>query len=1070
MSTFSEANFEQWCKEQLGDLEWLPMEGADIAPGSGERESWKDIVLRGRLSNALRNLNPGVPEEYLEQAAKEVITPRSQSAIAENERVHKILVEGYRGIEYIDDSGQRQNPTITFLSANPDKNDYIVANQITIRNRDVERRFDVVAYVNGLPLAILELKDASGAVGAEGAYNQLQTYVQEFGMAFRFANIVVATDGISARYGTPFTPWNHYAPWNVDDSGKPVGVGEVSADGEVATEADLLLWGLFNVVRFVQLFRDFTAFDSTEEGLVMRIAKPHQYFAVSKAVGSTVQAMRGDKRAGVVWHTTGSGKSMEMELYTAKIMRTAEMASPTVIVLNDRTELDQQLFDTFAASTLLPEEPKQISSREELRQELSARTSGGIYFSTLQKFGLRGKYTDDGGFEIEAEQEHPLLSERKNIVVIVDEAHRSHYGFGEHMKDGYAQHLRSALPNASMLAFTGTPLKEIDRDTRRVFGDDVDVYDMNRAVADGAVVPVYFEQRLIALGKVEGVNDEDLDSAASEILSGLDEVEAERIQRSAAALEVIYGTDDRLDTLASDFVEHWELRRETMKEFLGGHGKAMIVVSTRSIAARLYSKIVDLRPEWHSDQDEQGIIKAVYSASPSDADYIKKHMRRPSAMAAVRNRVKNTDDPLEIVIVQGMMLTGFDAPALHTLYVDRPLKDALLMQTLARVNRTFKNKQDGLLVAYAPIASNLKDALRNFTYDAKESDKKVLGQDIDEALELATGFIGQLDELVHPVDWRGILAGGDARKALLSVVGFLRDSRSEGNFDEEKPDVRPLAVSFKSLANNMARSWALAASSKKADPYRDTVRFYTDAKIWLMKMDAADRVAQGKPVPEDVRTALGKLVVDSTEATGVLDVYKEAGMDLPNLQDLSLEIIQEEKSESKIALTIDALRRSLMMEARQVTGHNETRHRQFSERLAELMNRYTNSQLTSAEIIAELIELSKEIVAERERGNKFSPPLGNDELAFFDVVALNESATELMEDATLAQIARELVEILRKDVKTDWTVRGDVQARIRRVVKKLLRKYKYPPDQQKEALKKVIEQMEKFAPRYAEGD
>ena len=618
-----------------------------------------------------------------------------------------------------------------------------------------------------------------------------------------------------------------------------------------------------------------------------------------------------------------------------------------------------------------------------------------------------------------------------------------------------------------MLAFTGTPLREWDRDTRKVFGDDVDVYDMNRAVADGAVVPVYFEQRLIQLGKSEEMTNAELDAAAASLLSGLDEVESERVQRSAAALEAIYGTDERLDTLAQDFVRHWETRRETMREFLGGPGKALIVVSTRSIAARLYDKIVALRPEWHDDADDKGIIKAIFSPNPSDPAYMRKHLRRPSALAAVRNRVKDPKDPLEIGIVQGMLLTGFDAPSLHTLYIDRPLKDALLMQTLARVNRTYKGKHDGLLVAYAPLADNLNAALREFTDDAAETGTKVLGQDVEEALALSTGFIAKLDELVKPVNWRALLES-HPRRALLNVVAYLRDPKTEGNSVADDPDARPVATQFKSLANTLTRAWALAASSPNADQYRSTVKFYTNAKTWLMKLDAADAIANRKVIPEDVRTALGKLVIDSTEATGVLDVYREAGIDLPNLQDLSLEVLSKGKDKSQISMTIDALRRQLMQEANAATGTNETRQRQFSERLTALMNRYTNSQLTSAQVIAELIELSKDILAERDRGKKFDPPLGNDELAFFDIVSLNESASTLMEDDVLAAIARELVETLRKDVRTDWTVRDDVRAKLRRSIKRLLRKYNYPPDKQPEALARVIEQMEKFAPRYAE--
>lgn len=421
---YSEAMFENDALELFGELDWKPTNGKEFAPGSGERDNWRDIVLRGRLLNALRNLNPEVPDEYLRQAMAEVITPQSQSAIAENRRLHEVLVEGYRGIEYYDADGKRQNPTITFFSRNPSKNDYIAANQITIRNLDKERRFDVVLYVNGMPLVIIELKQSGSTATVENAYNQLRTYVDEFPMAFRFANVVVASDGIDAIYGTPFTPREHMSRWRVDDDGEPYQQGPlVVVGGEQMTEFDMLMWGLFNVERFGQIFIDFTAFDEIDGELRMRVAKPHQYFAVTKAAGRTIQATRSDKKAGVVWHTTGSGKSMEMEMYTAKIMRDPRLDSPTVVVLNDRNELDKQLFDTFSVSTLLPEDPVHISSREDLREQLSQRQSGGIYFATLQKFGLQGA-------KEERELEHPVLSERHNIVVISDEAHRSHYGFG----------------------------------------------------------------------------------------------------------------------------------------------------------------------------------------------------------------------------------------------------------------------------------------------------------------------------------------------------------------------------------------------------------------------------------------------------------------------------------------------------------------------------------------------------------------------------------------------------------------------------------------------------------------
>ena len=1055
---YSEAMLEVDALELLGELDWNPTEGKELAPGSGERENWSDIVLRGRLLNALRNLNPGVPDEYLRQAMAEVLTPQSQSAIAENHRLHEILVEGYRGIEYTDAEGKHQNPTITFLSRDPNKNTYIAANQITIRNLDKERRFDGVLYVNGMPLAIMELKQSGSTATVEEGFNQLRTYVEEFPMAFRFANIVVASDGLGAIYGTPFTPREHMSSWRVDDDGEPYAQGPlVVVGGEQMTEFDMLMWGLFNIERFGQIFIDFTAFDKVDGGLRMRVAKPHQYFAVSKAAGRTIQAARSDKKAGVVWHTTGSGKSMEMEMYTAKIMRDARLDSPTVVVLNDRNELDKQLHDTFAASTLLPEPPTHISSREDLREQLSQRQSGGIYFATLQKFGLQGTKDD-------RELEHPVLSERDNIIVISDEAHRSHYGFGDTNAEGYAHHLRTALPNATMIAFTGTPIDEWDRNTREVFGGEIDVYDMNRAVADGAVVPVYFEPRLIPLERIQGITDEDIDDAAAEILADFEGEDREKAQRSVAVLNTVYGSDQRLSTLAQDFIRHWEDRRENMRQFIGGPGKAMIVVQTRDIAANLYEKIIELRPDWHSDDDLAGKVKVIYSGAASDPAHLQKHIRNQARMDAIKDRMKNADDELEIAIVQGMMLTGFDAPPLHTLYLDRPLKSALLMQTLARVNRKFRHKESGLLVAYAPLIDNLQEAIAEFTKSAPDEDEKVIGQNIEEALGIVRGFLGKLNTLVGE-DWRALETNGEQRKARLQVLAKLRDPQTA---DEDGR--YPLAKQFTETAGKLARAWALASGSPDAAQYREDVRFYSDVRNQLVKMDAADRRANGEPLSDEVLTLLGQLVVESSASSTVIDVYEEIGRDLPNLQDLNIDALKvKDKTGSETALLIDALRRSLLQESRVATGNNEVRAKQFSERIRELMNRYTNQQLTSAEVIAELIELSKEIVAESKRGESFNPALSNDELAFYDVIADNGSADGVLEDDVLAQIARDLVDTLRRDAKTDWTVRDDVRAKLRRSIKTLLRKHKYPADKRSDAVVLVLEQMERFAPRWSEA-
>lgn len=1062
MSSFiSEDDVERDMLERLHDHGWEHRPGTAVAPGSGERENWEELVLQKTLLKALSNLNPEVPQNYLRQAMAEVNSPQSQDPIAENQRIHQVLVNGYRGVTYTDNDGVLQNPTIRFLSANPAHNTYDAVNQVTIRSRDHERRFDILLYVNGMPLSVVEIKRAGDEkVDASVAYDQLQTYLHEFPLAFRHAVFVLATDAADARYGTIFTPYNHFAPWNVDDDGRRVPDHELIIDGVPTDSLDLAVDGLYNQDRFLQLLRDFTAFDSTEAGYTKRIAKPHQYFAVSKAVGCTIQAIDGDGRIGVVWHTQGSGKSMEMELYAAKVMRDNRLRNPTIVVLTDRTELDDQLYSTFKASTLLPEDPQIMESRAQLREKLTQAVTGGILFTTVQKFGLTQEERDFG-------RDHPVLSERSNIIVMVDEAHRSHYDD----LDGYAAHLKSALPHASHIAFTGTPIAEGERDTRKVFGDDIDVYDLHRAVADGATVPVYFEPRLIPLVRTEGFDDEQLDDAAEELTRTLDDSDKIRIQQRAVALETVYGAPQRLATLANDVVLHWEDRRDSMRQFIGGPGKALIVCATRTIAARLYRQIVALRPEWESDDDMTGKIKVIYSGVPGEGGEVAPHLRRPQQNKALQERLKDPEDELEIAIVQSKLLTGFDSPSLHTLYVDRPLKGALLMQALARVNRTFRGKDAGLLVAYAPIAENLREAIQEFTTDSAEAGEKVIGQDVNEALDLARGYIGQLDELVKETGWQEILRSGahKAKKnALLSVVNFLRSPESEGNSDPQDPLRRPLSDAFRDKASKLSRSWALAQGHEDRDGIKFAVAFYEDARVVLAKIEARERISRGEAISEEIRLQLGSLVVEAAETNGVINIYDEAGLSAPSLNDLTPEWIEEATRPDKAQLAIDALRADLLAETRKATHGNEVRARQFSEQVNELMNKYTNLQLTAAEVIQELVEMAKEVSAEARRGERFSPPLQQDELVFYDVVAQDESALESMEDEKLAQIAREVVQVMRRDTRVDWLVRDDVRAKLRTTVRRLLRKHGYPPSKQPEALQKVIKAMENMAPRLAE--
>jgi len=1052
----SEAEWEDIALDRLFEHGWETLHGNQVAPGTdGGRTSWDDIVLRSRLLAAMRRLNPLVPGEYLEQALAEIVAPTSQEAIAENYRLHQILVHGYRGVSYVDADGIEQNPTIRLVSHLVEENELLAVNQVTVRSKEVERRFDIVLYLNGMPVVVVELKKA-GAEHADlaSAHAQLATYLHEFPMVFRCCVVSVISDGITARYGTPFTPLNHYSPWNVDDDGRPMKPGADVADMSLGVELEYLIDGVCNPERFLQLQRNFVAFDAGAEGYEKRIAKPHQYFAVTKAVGSTVAAAESNGKAGVVWHTQGSGKSMEMELYAHLVAVQPKLKNPTLVVVTDRTELDSQLFETFNRSRLLAETPVKIATRAQLRDQLTNRTTGGIYFTTLQKFGLTEP-------ERQAGLDHPLLSDRRNIIVIVDEAHRSHYDD----LDGFARHIRDALPTAAFIAFTGTPISFADRDTEEVFGKVIDTYDLTRAVEDGATVPVYFEPRLVAVKLAGEVTEEQLDEAADEATHGLDDVERSKIEQSVAVINAVYGAPARLSALAANIVEHWVSRSEAMRPFVSSPGRAFIVGATREICANLYEAIVALRPDWHDDAVDKGVIKVVYSGSAADKGLVAKHVRRDGLNKVIQKRIRDeAEDPLQIVIVKDMMLTGFDAPPLHTLYLDRPLKGALLMQTLARVNRTFRGKPNGLLVAYAPLAENLNQALAEYT----ESDRaeKPVGRNVDEAAVLARALIETLDAICSGYPWRQKLLG-DAKswiKAAVGLTNHLRSPSTPGNQVAEGEET--LGQRFRKLANQLARAWALAAGSETLVDLRPAAKFYEEVRVWMGKFDAQERQASGEPVPEEIQRLLAGLVASSTATGEIVDIYEAAGLPKPSLSDLGPEFkVQAQKAENP-HLAIEALRDLLTEESATVTRNNLVRQRAFSERIKELMNKYTNQQLTSAEVIAELIEMAKEVAAEGNRGQHFTPPLSEDELAFYDAVSTNESAVDLQGEDVLAKIARELVEVMRRDVKTDWMVRDDVRAKLRSSIKRLLVKYKYPPDKQPDAIRLVIEQMEAMAPPY----
>lgn len=1059
-SGFTEADWENIALSQLNEQGWSPLAGSQIAPGTEERDSWDELLIRPRLLSALRRLNPDVPGQYLQQALAEIVAPSSQDAITENHRIHQMMTDGYR-MTYLDADGQEHTPTIRIIGAEESDNEYLAVNQVTIVKGDFKRRFDIVLYCNGMPVSIMELKQAGAThVDISAAHSQLQTYLREFPLAFRFSVFTFISDGLNAQYGTPFTPLNHFSPWNVDDEGAPISVGHM-VDGQAVLPIDTAISGLYNPTRFLKLLFSFIAFDSGADGYSKRIAKPHQYFAVSKAVGSTIGAVRSNGKAGVVWHTQGSGKSMEMELYTAAVMRHPVLKNPTIIVITDRTELDGQLYSSFARSDLLPDSPQQVATRADLRAELSGRGTGGIYFTTLQKFALSKEEKESGA-------EHPTLSDRRNIIVIVDEAHRSHYDD----LDGYARHLHDALPNATFIAFTGTPISFEDRNTRDVFGDYIDIYDLSRAVADGATVQVFFEPRLIKVELAEGMSEKKIDEAAAAASEGLDDFQRVKLEQSAAVINAVYGAPDRLTELAKDLVHHWENRRAavapSIADINGGptYGKAMIVGATREICANLYTAITALRPDWHADEIDKGKIKVVYSGDATDAPPVSDHVRKNSANNAIKARLKDPSDELELVIVKDMMLTGFDAPPLHTLYLDRPLKGALLMQTLARVNRTFRGKDNGLLVAYAPLAENLAKALAEYTQTDQQN--RPVGKNIDEAVALAEELVRKIRVYLEGYDWRAVLNDPHPRAFINAATGatnYLRNSEMVQHSDDDEPS---LAERFTRDVNGLSRAWGLCSGSGKLDHLRSEIQFYMEVQVWLGKFKAQESKDFNKPVPEDVERLLSNLIAASTDATGeVLDIYAAAGMPKPSLNDLTPDFVAKTLEARHPQLAIESLRSLVMEESKKATKSNEIRRRAFSERVLELMRKYTNQQLTSAEIIAELIELAKEVAEESNRGQKFDPPLNEDELAFYDAVALNESAVTEQGPDMLAEIARQLVDVMRSDTRTDWTVREDVRARLRGNVRRLLVLNGYPPDKQPAAIKEVISQMETMAMRTA---
>ncbi|MBT7457560.1 MAG: type I restriction endonuclease subunit R, partial [Gemmatimonadetes bacterium] len=900
-----------------------------------------------------------------------------------------------------------------------DKNEWLAVNQFTVVEGGRNRRPDVVVFVNGLPVGVIELKNPGDENATlRGAWNQIQTYRNDISSLFTPNAVCVASDGLGAVMGSFSAGFEHYAPW------KTIEGREVVTD---RPQLEVLIKGVFTPGRFLDLLRNFIVHSDEPEGLVKRVAKYHQYWAVDAAVDSTILASRadGDRRGGVVWHTQGSGKSFEMLCYSAKIMRSEEMNNPTLVLLTDRNDLDNQLFgEVFAPARTLPENPKQADSRSDLQTMLD-RVSGGIIFTTIQKF--TSETTDDL---------NPEITGRRNIVVIVDEAHRSHYDF----LDGFARYLRDALPNATYIGFTGTPIESADRSTRQVFGDYIDIYDLTRAVEDGATVRIFYESRLAKVTLPESTRDQ-LDEDVARIAEGQEVSEAERAKSRWARLEAVVGADQRLDLIARDIVDHWEKRRDILI------GKAMIVGMSRRICVRLYEKIVELRPTWHSDDPMDGRIKVVMTGSAADPQEFQPHLYPADTRRKLKARARKPDDPLEIVIVRDMWLTGFDVPSLHTMYVDKPMQGHNLMQAIARVNRTFRDKPGGLIVDYIGIAQNLRDALAEYS----PSDRDQAGVPIEQVIEIMLEKYDIVGGILHGHEWTvGPGRAANERVAQLhSTVDYVLA-------DQDR------TTRFLDQVLGLTKSFALAGASDEALSIRDEVKFFADVRGYIVKLQQQGRPdGAGKGGSEEMDTAIAQLVSEAVSGDAIIDIYAEAGIKNPELSILSDEFLDKLATSDRPNLQMELLRRLLSDKVRSIRRTNAVQSKRFSELLEGAIKRYQNRALSTAEVIAELVALAKEMRDAETRESELG--LNQAEIAFYDAVVQNDSAVLDLGDDVLKAIAVNLVKTVRESTSIDWNLKESVRAGMRSKVRRLLARYDYPPDKEERAVELVLEQAELFA-------
>ncbi len=1038
--SFTEDLVEQAALAILQELGWRYEEPLAIAPDGPNRlrTSNGEVVLACLLQEAAKRLNPHIPEETLLSSLKQIQVTETPSLMEENRRIHRMLVDGI-DVEYRRPDGSIKGDKVRLIDfANISNNDLMVTNQFTVVENGHNRRPDVVAFINGLPVVVIELKNAASENATiTDAFNQLQTYKQQIPSLFRTNAALITSDGLLARVGSLNADEDRFMPW------RTVTGAQDDFTPEGPKEMETLLRGLFQPGNLLQLIHDFTVFGDKGDGVFKIVAAYHQFHGARKALASAIRATdeEGSRKVGVVWHTQGSGKSFLMAFFAGLLVRSPELKNPTILVVTDRNDLDDQLFGTFSlCRDLIRQTPEQIQDRDDLREKLD-RQSGGVIFSTLQKFSPKAD-----------EESFPCLSDRKNIIVIADEAHRSQYGFDVKLnrdtgtrRYGYAHYLRQALPNASFAGFTGTPIEAADVSTPAVFGEYVDVYDISRAVEDKATVPIYYESRLARV-ELESEKLPEIDAAVDALFDDETLSEQEKAKSNWSSVERLVGAPPRLEKVAKDIIEHFEDRLEAMA------GKGMVVCMSRAICVSLYDKIVSLRPGWHSEDEKQGTVKVVMTGSASDPLDWQQHIGSKMRRDLLAKRARDPEDPLKLVIVRDMWLTGFDAPSMHTMYIDKPMRGHGLMQAIARVNRVFKDKPGGLVVDYIGIGQNLKKALQNYT----ATDRDKTGIDEEEAVAALQELVERAQDFFSGFNYQPGITGTPQERlqALAGAIEWaLQKQKERADAVKDEKAKKAELNRYADLVANLSKAFALASASDYAQSVKEEVGFFQAVKAALSK--SSPKTGMSK---RDKDFAIGQLISEAIADASIIDVLEAAGMKSPEISVLSEDFLSEIQSMEHKNLALEALRKLLSGEIKARQKRNVVEAKAFSERLEAAVARYHANAITSLEMIQELIDMAKDLKASVERGDDLG--LGEEELAFYDALAQNQSAIDVLGSEELRKIAHVLVEQLQKNVTVDWHLKESARAKLRVLVRRILKKYGYPPDLAPVAINTVLSQAE----------